>query len=166
MNDFAIKLSFIQKKIELPPESYFLHHLRGDFLPPNSGTVSKFQGGTVSNFHFVLCFHIFGTNFKKKNSRTLWWSRRRNPAALPQARPTFQQPFSLPENAQTLAGIAFRAAGKSVKHFPAVSKFAGKLFQQGTSDSHSLLEFSDNWAPFFREKELNTKFSISQTCLP
>ena len=40
-------------------------------------------------------------------------------------------------------GIAFRAAGKSVKNFPAVSKFAGKLFQQGISDSHSLLENSD-----------------------
>ena len=51
--------------------------------------------------------------------------------------------FSLPENAQTLAGIAFQAAGKSVKNFPAASKFAGKLFQQGISDSHSLLEFSD-----------------------
>ena len=51
--------------------------------------------------------------------------------------------FSLPENAQTLAGIAFRAAGKLVKDFPATSKFAGKPFQQGISDSHSLLEFSD-----------------------
>ena len=66
-----------------------------------------------------------------------------NPAAFPQARPIFQQPFSLPENAQTLAGIAFRAAGKSVKNFPAASKFAGKPFQQRISDSHSLLECSD-----------------------
>ena len=66
-----------------------------------------------------------------------------NPAAFPQARPIFQQPFSLPENAQTLAGIAFRAAGKSVKNFPTALKFAGKPFQQGISDSHSLLEFSD-----------------------
>ena len=49
-----------------------------------------------------------------------------NPAALPQARPIFEQPFSLPESAQTLAGIAFRAAGKSGNHFPAASKFAGK----------------------------------------
>ena len=66
-----------------------------------------------------------------------------NPAAFPQARPIFQQPFSLPESAQTLAGIAFRAAGKSVRNFPAASKFARKLFQQGISDSHSLLEFSE-----------------------
>ena len=66
-----------------------------------------------------------------------------NPAAFPKARPIFQQPFSLPENAQTLAGIAFRAAGKSVKNFPAASKFAGKLLQQAISDSHSLLEFSE-----------------------
>ena len=65
-----------------------------------------------------------------------------NPAAFPQARPIFQQPFSLPESAQTLAGIAFRAAGKSGNHFPAASKFAGKPFQQRISDSHSLLEFS------------------------
>ena len=55
----------------------------------------------------------------------------------------FQQPFSLPENAQTLAGIAFCAAGKSRNNFPAASKFAGKLCQQRISDSHSLLEFSD-----------------------
>ena len=50
-----------------------------------------------------------------------------NPAAFPQARPIFQQPFSLPESAQTLAGIAFRAAGKSGNHFPAASKFAENL---------------------------------------
>ena len=36
-----------------------------------------------------------------------------NPAVFPKARPIFQQPFSVPESAQTLAGIAFRAAGKS-----------------------------------------------------
>ena len=30
-----------------------------------------------------------------------------------------------------------------MKNFPAASKFAGKLFQQRISDSHSLLEFSD-----------------------
>ena len=41
--------------------------------------------------------------------------------AFPKAGPIFQQPFSLLENAQTLAGIAFRAAGKSVKNFPAAS---------------------------------------------
>ena len=45
-----------------------------------------------------------------------------------------------PENAQTLTGVVFRAAGKSVNNFPAASKFAGKLFQQGISKSHSLLE--------------------------
>ena len=69
----------------------------------------------------------------------------KNPAAFPQARPIFQQPFSLPESAQTLASIAFRAAGKSGNHFPAAPKFAGKPFQQGISDTHSLLEFSDVW---------------------
>ena len=31
-----------------------------------------------------------------------------------------------------------------MNNFPAASKFAGKLFQQGISDSHSLLEFSEN----------------------
>ena len=72
-----------------------------------------------------------------------------NPAAFPKARPIFQQPFSLPESAQTLAGIAFRAAGKSGENFPAASnsKFAGKPFQQGISDSHSLLEFSEKGTP-------------------
>ena len=67
--------------------------------------------------------------------------RGENPGAFPKARPIFQQPFSLPENAQTLAGIAFCAAGKSANNF--ASKFARKLFQQRIADSHSLLEFSE-----------------------
>ena len=43
--------------------------------------------------------------------------RGENPGAFPKAGPTFQQPFSLPENAQTLAFTAFHAAGKSVNTF-------------------------------------------------
>ena len=91
-----------------------------------------------------LKFSISLENFKILNFFNLWVGGLggENPA-FPQARPIFQQPFSLPENAQTLAGIAFLAAGKSVKNCPAASKFAGKLFQQGISDSHSLLEFSE-----------------------
>ena len=53
-----------------------------------------------------------------------------NPAVFPKWRPIFQQPLSLPESTQTWG-------------FPAASKFARKLFQQGISDSHSLLEFSE-----------------------
>ena len=68
--------------------------------------------------------------------------RGEKPGAFPKVGPIFQHQFSLPENAQTLAGIAFRAARKSMNNFPA-SKFAGKLFQHGISDSHSLLEFSE-----------------------
>ena len=83
-----------------------------------------------------------------------------NPAAFPKSRPIFQQPFSLPENAQTLAGIAFRAAGKLVKNFPAASKFAGNLFQHRISDSHSLLEFSDK-GPKIEKFQSRLKFSIS-----
>ena len=79
----------------------------------------------------------------QKNSRGCGGLRGENPAAFPQKQPIFQQPFSLPESAQTLAGIAFRAAGKSENNLPAASKFAGKPFQQGISDSHSLLEFSE-----------------------
>ena len=54
----------------------------------------------------------------------------------------------MPEYAQTLAGVAFGAAGKSVKNFPAASKFARKFYQQGISDSHSLLEFSELYKVF------------------
>ena len=79
-----------------------------------------------------------------------------NPGAFPQAGPIFQQPFPLPANVQALAGIALRAAGKSVNHFPAASKFAGKLFQQGISDSHSLLEFSDSMNRAGSAKPLRT----------
>ena len=50
--------------------------------------------------------------------------------SVPEGEAAFPAAIFLPENAQTLAGIAFCAAGKSVKNFPAASKFAGKLFQQ------------------------------------
>ena len=66
-----------------------------------------------------------------------------NPAAFPKARPIFQQLFSLPESAQTLPGIAFRAAGKSGKNFQQRRNLPENLFQQGISDSYSLFEFSD-----------------------
>ena len=66
-----------------------------------------------------------------------------NPGAFPKAGPIFQQPFPLPVNAQTLAGLAFGAAGKSVKNFPAASKFARKFFHKAISDSDSLLKFSE-----------------------
>ena len=36
--------------------------------------------------------------------------RGENPGAFPKAGPIFQQPFSLPQNAQTLAGIAWGIA--------------------------------------------------------
>ena len=45
-------------------------------------------------------------------------------------------------SAQTFAAIACRAARKSGNNFPTALKFAGQPFQQGISDSHSLLEFS------------------------
>ena len=54
-----------------------------------------------------------------------------------------QQPFSLQESVQTLAGIACRAAGNSGKNCPAAPKVAGRPFQQGISDSHTLLELPE-----------------------
>ena len=57
--------------------------------------------------------------------------------------------FSLPESAQTLAGIAFRAAGKSVRNFPAASKFARKLFQQGLLDRLTATAFSSFLSRYF-----------------
>ena len=64
-----------------------------------------------------------------------------NPRVFPKAGPIFQRSFPCQKSAQTLAGMACRAAGKSGKHLQAVSKFAAEPFQQGISDSHSLLEF-------------------------
>ena len=60
-----------------------------------------------------------------ENSRGLWRTRGENPEAYPKAGPIFQQPFSLPINAQTLAEMPFRAVGKSGKNYPAASNFAG-----------------------------------------
>ena len=93
-----------------------------------SYTVKRDRGGGVASAPLI-----------RRTQEGCGGLRGENPAAFPQARPFFQQPFSLPESAQTLAGIAFRAAGKSVRNFPAASKFARKLFQQGILDSHSLL---------------------------
>ena len=63
------------------------------------------------------------SNFQK-NQKGCGGLRGENAGAFPKAGLIFQQPFSLPETAQTLAEIAFRAAGKSVKKFPAASTFA------------------------------------------
>ena len=82
-------------------------------------------------------------NFYQKNSRRLWRSRRRKSRSVPAGVANFPAAFFLAGKCQALAGIAFHAAGKSANDFPAASKFARKLFQQGISDSHSLLEFSD-----------------------
>ena len=93
----------------------------------------------------IICnnFVSNGSQKKTKNSRRLWRSQKRKSRSIPEGKADFPAKFSLPENVQTLAGIAFCAAGKSVKNFPAASKVAGELFQQGILDSHSLLEFPD-----------------------
>ena len=81
----------------------------------------------------------------RNNSRRLWRSRRRKSRSAPKGEVDFcfKQPFSLPRIAQILAGMAFLGAGESGKNLPAASKFAEKPFQQGSLDSHGLLEFSE-----------------------
>ena len=46
----------------------------------------------------------------QKNSRRLWRSRRRKSSSVPAGAASFPAAVCLPESAQTLAGIAFRAA--------------------------------------------------------
>ena len=75
-----------------------------------------------------------------------------NPAAFPEGAANFPAAVSLPESAQTLAGIAFRAAGKSGKNFPAASKFAGKPFQQGISMANCI---TASWPRKSHEKDKN-----------
>ena len=89
----------------------------------------RFLRKRFRRFRFPVPVRFLG---HPENSRRLW--RSQSPGALPKAGQIFQQPFSLPENAQTLAGIAFRVAGKSVKNRPAASKFAGKRFQEGRAE--------------------------------
>ena len=79
----------------------------------------------------------------QKYSRRLLRSRRRKSRSIPEGGADFPATIFLAGSAQTLAGIAFRAAGKSGRNFPVAPKFAGKSFQQGISNSHSFLEFSD-----------------------
>ena len=82
-------------------------------------------------------------SFLSENSRRLWRCWRRKSRRVPEGGPDFLAVIFLAGSAQTLAGIASRAAGKSQKNFPAVPQMcAGKPFQQGIPDSHSLLEFS------------------------
>ena len=105
-------------------------------------------------FALSLSSNVFFMPTQKNSVEGCGGLRGENPGAFPKARSIFQQPFSLPENAQTLAGIAFCAAGKLVSNLPAASKFAGKLFQQRISDSHSLLEFSDlQFKPVWRKQK-------------
>ena len=51
-----------------------------------------------------------------------------------------------------------------MKNFPAVSKFAGKHFQKGISDSHSLLEFSDFWVGFRASKRCRSRVIKASFC--
>ena len=73
----------------------------------------------------------------------LWRSQKKKSRSVPEGRADFPAAIFLAGKCPTLAGIALRAAGTSVKNFPASSKIAGKLLQQGILDGHSLLEFSD-----------------------
>ena len=91
---------------------------------------------------FASNFNYFGIHFGK-SQEGCGGLRGESPEACPKPGPIFQQPFSSLESAQTLSGIAFRAAGKSGKKLPAASTFTGRRFQ-GMSDLHSLLEFSDH----------------------
>ena len=97
---------------------------------------------TSLNFHLflarlsaVLCF--------RKTQEGCGGLRRENPGAFPKAGPIFQQPFSLPENAQTLARIAFGAAGKSLNHFRKrrhlPENFSSKELQTATAFSSFLI---------------------------
>ena len=76
---------------------------------------------------FPDCSGILPIGLDQKRSRSLWRSQTRKSRSVPEGGADFQQPFSLPENAQTLAGIASRAAGKPVTNFPAASKFCRKI---------------------------------------
>ena len=69
-----------------------------------ASTVSEVLESTLPSF----CFSC-KTRFRR-TQEGCGGLRGENPAAFPQARPIFQQPSSLPESAQTLAGIAFHSA--------------------------------------------------------
>ena len=67
--------------------------------------------------------------------------RGENLGAFPKAGPIFQQPLC--RKCPNLGRDIISCCRKSVKNFPAASKFAGNVFQQGISDSHGLLDFSE-----------------------
>ena len=93
-------------------------------------------------------------NFQKKLKKAEG-SRMTKSSSVPEGGADFPAAGQCP----TLAGIVFRAAGKSGNDFPAASTFAGKPFQQGNSDSHSLLEFSEIWV----HQEFGTRLGGSLT---
>ena len=47
---------------------------QGAFLPPQSGAVSNSQGGTISNFHFALCFPYLGLIGASEKQNINWKS--------------------------------------------------------------------------------------------
>ena len=100
-NDWRFCLS----KVEKPnyPEHRHFSSTRGSasFLPPTYPWLRRAQEG---------CGGLRGEN----------------PAAFPQVRPIFQQPFPCGKCPNLGRD---RAAGKLGNHFPAASKFAGKHFQ-------------------------------------
>ena len=61
----------------------------------------------------------------QKNSGMVWRSRRRKSTSVPEGGADFPAAIFLAVSAQTLAGIAFRAARKSGKNFPAASNPEG-----------------------------------------
>ena len=78
----------------------------------------------------------------QKNSGRLWRSQRGKSRSVPKGGADYPAAFFLAGKCPNLGRDSISCCQKIAEEFPAASKFARKCFQQGISDSHSLLEFS------------------------
>ena len=81
----------------------------------------------------------------QKSSRRLRQFRRRKSSSVPEGAVNSLAAVFLAGKCPNLGRDSISCCRKIGEIFPAASKFAGKPFQQGISDSHSLLKFSDYW---------------------
>ena len=89
----------------------------------------------------VLCFLE-----NQKNSRRLWRSRRRKSSSVPEGTANFPAAVFLAGKCPNLGRDSISCCRKIGEESSSSVEICRKPFQQGISDSHSLLEFSEKMA--------------------
>ena len=99
-------------------------------------------GCTMGTFRISL-HNFIQRRPNQKNSRRLWRSRRRKSSSVPAGTANFPAAVFLAGKCPNLGRDSISCCRRMGKEFSSSVEIARELFQQGISDSHSLLEFSD-----------------------